>query len=46
MIAPLTRYHIAGAIWYQGESNVGAAATYTELFSSMIRSWVILPLAT
>lgn len=39
MIHPIINYSIAGAIWYQGESNTGTAATYHELFSSMIKSW-------
>lgn len=39
MIAPLTSYSIAGAIWYQGESNTGTSSTYHELFSSMINAW-------
>ena len=39
MINPITNYNIAGVIWYQGESNVGTAPTYHQLFSSMIRSW-------
>lgn len=39
MIYPITNYAIAGVIWYQGESNVGAASTYTQLFSTMIHSW-------
>lgn len=39
MIAPLTGFRIAGAIWYQGESNVPNAATYQHLFSTMINSW-------
>lgn len=38
-IAPLTNFKIAGAIWYQGESNTGAAATYQHLFTTMIKSW-------
>jgi len=39
MIAPITSYNIAGAIWYQGESNTGTASTYHELFSSLIHAW-------
>ena len=39
MIAPVTNYAIAGAIWYQGESNTGTAGTYHSLFSSMIKAW-------
>lgn len=39
MIYPVTRYNIAGVIWYQGESNVGTAHTYKDLFAAMITSW-------
>jgi sialate O-acetylesterase len=39
MIYPITNYSIAGAIWYQGEANVGTASTYTKLFTTMIGSW-------
>jgi sialate O-acetylesterase len=39
MIHPLSTFNIAGAIWYQGESNVGTASTYRHLFTSMITSW-------
>jgi sialate O-acetylesterase len=39
MIYPITNYSIAGAIWYQGEANVGTASTYTSLFTTMIKSW-------
>jgi sialate O-acetylesterase len=39
MIAPLLNYTIAGAIWYQGESNTGTAATYTHLLDTMISTW-------
>jgi sialate O-acetylesterase len=39
MIAPLVPYRIRGVIWYQGESNVGRAKEYRELFPAMIRDW-------
>lgn len=39
MIAPLVPYAIKGAIWYQGESNVGRGKQYQILFPSMIQSW-------
>jgi sialate O-acetylesterase len=39
MIAPLIPYAIRGAIWYQGESNEGDAATYRTLFPAMIQGW-------
>lgn len=39
MIAPLVPYTIKGAIWYQGESNVGRAEQYRTLFPAMIADW-------
>ncbi|MGZ8558679.1 MAG: sialate O-acetylesterase [Chitinophagaceae bacterium] len=39
MIFPLTNFTIAGAIWYQGESNTGTFASYNKLFTTMIGSW-------
>ncbi len=39
MIYPIRQYAIAGAIWYQGESNVGTAYAYTQLMDAMISSW-------
>ena len=39
MIYPIVNYKIAGAIWYQGESNVGTHYAYQKLFTSMINSW-------
>lgn len=39
MIAPLIPYAIAGAIWYQGESNAGRADQYARLFPSLILNW-------
>ncbi len=39
MIHPLLPYAIAGAIWYQGESNAGQADQYSRLYPAMIRDW-------
>ena len=39
MIAPLAPYTLAGAIWYQGESNADAPAMYRTLFPLMIGNW-------
>ena len=39
MIAPVTPFNIAGAIWYQGESNALTYDTYQVLFTNMIGSW-------
>lgn len=39
MINPITNFEISGAIWYQGESNVGTYSTYKALMNTMISSW-------
>ena len=39
MIYPLIPYTIKGAIWYQGEENVGRAEQYKQLFPAMISDW-------
>ncbi|HXF09321.1 MAG TPA: sialate O-acetylesterase, partial [Desulfuromonadaceae bacterium] len=39
MIAPLVPFGIRGAIWYQGESNIGRAEQYRRLFPAMITDW-------
>lgn len=39
MIAPITNFGIRGVIWYQGESNVNDADTYSNLFPAMIEGW-------
>ena len=38
MIHPIIGYEIAGTLWYQGESNVGAT-TYDKTFEALIQSW-------
>lgn len=39
MVAPIVGYKIAGAIWYQGEANVGQAREYLQTFPLMVTSW-------
>jgi sialate O-acetylesterase len=39
MVNPLLPYGIRGALWYQGESNVGRAALYSVQFPALISSW-------
>lgn len=39
MMAPYIPYGIRGAIWYQGESNVGRAYQYRKLLLAMINDW-------
>lgn len=39
MIAPLIPFGIAGAIWYQGETNTVAPLNYSRLFPAMIKDW-------
>ena len=39
MISPLTPFGIKGAIWYQGEANVGRAYQYRKLLPAMIAGW-------
>lgn len=39
MIKPWTGYAIAGAIWYQGESNQKRAEQYQTMFPAMITDW-------
>lgn len=39
MINPIVPYRLAGAIWYQGESNQDHAASYGILLKTMIESW-------
>ncbi len=39
MVAPLAGLPLAGAVWYQGESNVGRAAAYAGAFRRHIADW-------
>jgi sialate O-acetylesterase len=39
MIAPLAKYPIRGALWYQGESNTEKAAEYESLLGNLITDW-------
>lgn len=39
MVAPVIPFRIAGALWYQGEANVGLPMEYRELFPAMIEGW-------
>ena len=39
MIAPLLPYAVKGAIWYQGETNVGRAPQYERVMATLIRDW-------
>jgi sialate O-acetylesterase len=39
MLYPLVQYGIAGAIWYQGETNAGRAYQYRTAFPLMITDW-------
>jgi sialate O-acetylesterase len=39
MLSPITRFTLAGAIWYQGESNAGTNSTYSRLMTRMIDAW-------
>lgn len=39
MIAPFNAYKIAGAAWYQGETNTGNPDYYAPLLTELIASW-------
>jgi len=39
MIHPLVPYALRGAIWYQGESNLGDGPLYTERMKALIAGW-------
>ncbi|MFO7668607.1 MAG: sialate O-acetylesterase [Bacteroidales bacterium] len=39
MIYPIISYKIAGALWYQGESNRREPEQYKNLFPAMVKDW-------
>ena len=39
MLAPAFNYAVAGALWYQGESNTLGAFEYADLLKKMIELW-------
>lgn len=39
MISPMINFHIAGALWYQGEANTINGYAYKELLTALISSW-------
>lgn len=39
MLHPLIPYAIRGALWYQGETNLGRDAEYAKFFPALIRQW-------
>ncbi|MGV3587438.1 MAG: sialate O-acetylesterase [Adhaeribacter sp.] len=39
MLAPLILYRIAGALWYQGESNTSNPQNYEQLLPALIQNW-------
>ncbi|MDR1601057.1 MAG: beta galactosidase jelly roll domain-containing protein [Tannerella sp.] len=39
MIAPLIKFAVKGALWYQGESNTGREKEYASLFPALVNDW-------
>jgi len=39
MIAPVRPFAIRGAIWYQGEANVGSGLKYADKMKALIEGW-------
>lgn len=39
MIYPFVPYAMRGAIWYQGESNLGDGALYTQKMQALLNGW-------
>jgi sialate O-acetylesterase len=38
-IAPITKYKIAGVLWFQGENDYTRGTMYTEAFPTLINDW-------
>lgn len=39
MIAPLVSFKLAGALWYQGESNTDSPEIYSQVLTTLIHHW-------
>src|SRR5690606_34772024 len=39
MLHPIVRFPVRGAIWYQGEANVGDGPLYVHRLQGMIHGW-------
>jgi sialate O-acetylesterase len=39
MLAPIGRYNLRAALWYQGETNAGEPETYEALLTGMMADW-------
>ncbi len=39
MIAPLQPFAIRGALWYQGEANIGSPGAYEKMLPELISNW-------
>ncbi|MDP2984353.1 MAG: sialate O-acetylesterase [Candidatus Latescibacter sp.] len=39
MVAPLTRFPVTGAVWYQGEGDSGRGYMYRTLLKTLINDW-------
>ncbi len=39
MLAPLTKYAVKGALWYQGEANISHPSEYHSLMKTLVADW-------
>jgi sialate O-acetylesterase len=39
MVVPWLNFPVAGAVWYQGEANVGHPGSYARLMEKLVSSW-------